>query len=70
MMLLGDSAGIKYNLGDEKFDQEITDSKIAKAVSTYRKKMQEEDVTVPTKVKEKEEEPEEAKSTGLMARRK
>ena len=70
MMLLGDSAGIKYNLGDERFDQEITDSKVAKAVSTYRKKMQEEDVTVPTKVEEKEEEPEEAKSTGLMARRK
>ena len=54
MMLLGDSAGIEYNLGDEKFSESISDSKIAKAVSTYRKKMQEEDVTVPTKVEEKE----------------
>jgi hypothetical protein len=70
MMLLGDSAGVEYNLGDERFDESISDSKVAKAVSTYRKKMQEKDVTVPTKVEEKEEEPEEAKSTGLMARRK
>ena len=70
LMLLGDSAGIEYNLGDEEFDESISDSKIAKAVSTYRKKMQEDDVVVPTKVEEKEEEPEEVKSTGLMARRK
>ena len=70
MMLLGDSAGIEYNLGDEEFDESISDSKIAKAVSTYRKKMQEDNVVVQTKVEEKEEEPEEVKSTGLMARRK
>ena len=57
-------------LGDEEFDESISESKIAKAVSTYRKKMQEDDVVVPTKVEEKEEEPEEVKITGLMARRK
>lgn len=70
LMLLGDSAGIEYSLGDEKFDQEITDGKIAKAVTAYKTKMSE--VTEDKKPEpEIEEEPEkEAKSSGLMARRK
>lgn len=70
LMLLGDSAGIEYSLGDEKFDQEITDGKIAKAVTAYKRKMSE--VTKNKKpepvIEEKPEE--EAKSSGLMARRK
>jgi hypothetical protein len=71
MMLLGDSAGIKYSLGDEKFDEEITDSKIAKAVSTYKKKVKDGDIKKPEVIAEdKEEEPVKAEPTGLMARRK
>jgi len=69
MMLLGDSAGIEYNLGDEKFDDEITDSKIAKAVTAYKKKVKDGDVEKPEAVEDKEEEPVKAKPTGLMARR-
>ena len=72
MMLLGDSAGIEYNLGDEEFDQEITDSKIAMAVADYRKKLKEEEDIPDTKEPEviSEIKEEEKESTGLMARRK
>jgi hypothetical protein len=69
MMLLGDSAGIKYNLGDEKFDEEITDSKIAKAVSAYKKKVKDGTIEEPEVIEDKEEEPIKAEPTGLMARR-
>lgn len=69
LMLLGDSAGIEYSLGDEKFDQEITDGKIAKAVTAYKTKMNEgkEEKAPEAKTEEPEEED---KSAGLMSRRK
>jgi len=71
LMLLGDSAGIEYSLGDEKFDQQITDGKIAKAVTAYKTKMSEgkEDKKPEVKTEEPEEEKED-KSAGLMSRRK
>jgi len=68
LMLLGDSAGIEYQLGDEKFEQEITDSKIVKAVSKYRKSISENKEDKKPEIVE--EKPEEEKSAGLMSRRK
>ena len=70
LMLLGDSAGIEYSLGDEKFDQEITDGKIAKAVTAYKTKMNEGKEEKAPEAKTEEPEEEEDKSAGLMSRRK
>lgn len=69
MMLLGDSAGIEYNLGDEKMDQEITDSKVAKAIASYKKKILDKE-TPEVEVEQDTVEEAEDKPSGLMARRK
>jgi len=70
MMLLGDSAGIKYQTGLEEEKEEISDAKIAKAVSSYKKTVKEKDLAKPKEVETKEEPEVEDEPAGLMARRK
>ena len=68
LMLLGDSAEIEYKTGLEKEKKEITEGMMAKAVSRFKKKVDETDTT-----KEPEEpiveDTEDDKPAGLMARR-
>ena len=67
LMMIGDSAGVKYDKGLENPNKPILrDSTIAKAVAEYEAKIEDKDVVEETEDKEvKDEEP-----TGLMARRK
>ena len=67
LMMIGDSAGVKYDKGLENPNKPLLrDSTIAKAVAEYEAKIEDKDVVEETEDKEvKDEEP-----TGLMARRK
>jgi hypothetical protein len=68
IMLLGDSAGVKYNKGTEDPDSEKTrESLLAKYASQYEKQLN--TVDVKELVEESKDE-EEDEPTGLMARRK
>jgi len=67
LMMIGDSAGVKYDKGLENPNKPILrDSTIAKAVAEYEAKIEDRDVAEETK----DEEIEDEESTGLMARRK
>tara|TARA_R110002012_G_scaffold237941_1_gene411720 strand:- start:170 stop:667 length:498 start_codon:yes stop_codon:yes gene_type:complete len=67
MMMLGDSAGIKYDKGlNDPNKPLLRDSAIAKAVAEYENKIEDKDTTT----KEKEVIEEEDEPSGLMARRK
>ena len=67
LMMIGDSAGVKYDKGLENPNKPIIrDSTIAKAVAEYEAKIEDRDVAEETK----DEEIEDEESTGLMARRK
>ena len=70
MMLLADSADIEYKTGLEEEKEEITDSKIAKAVSQYKNTVKNNDIAKPKEVETKEEPEVEDEPAGLMARRK
>jgi len=67
LMMIGDSAGVKYDKGLENPNKPILrDSTIAKAVAEYEAKIEDKDVVEETEDKEVEDE----EPTGLMARRK
>jgi len=67
LMMIGDSAGVKYDKGLENPNKPILrDSTIAKAVAEYEAKIEDKDVVQETEDKEVEDE----EPTGLMARRK
>ena len=67
LMMIGDSAGVKYDKGLENPNKPIIrDSTIAKAVAEYEAKIEDKDVVEETEDKEVEDE----EPTGLMARRK
>lgn len=67
LMMIGDSAGVKYDKGLENPNKPILrDSTIAKAVAEYESKIEDKDVVEETK----DEEIEDEEPTGLMARRK
>ena len=67
LMMIGDSAGVKYDKGLENPNKPILrDSTIAKAVAEYEAKIEDKDVVQETENKEVEDE----EPTGLMARRK
>jgi hypothetical protein len=67
LMMIGDSAGVKYDKGLENPNKPILrDSTIAKAVAEYEAKIEDRDVVQETENKEVEDE----EPTGLMARRK
>jgi len=67
LMMIGDSAGVKYDKGLENPNKPILrDSTIAKAVAEYEAKIEDKDVVEETK----DEEIEDEEPTGLMARRK
>jgi len=67
LMMIGDSAGVKYDKGLENPNKPILrDSTIAKAVAEYEAKIEDRDVAEETK----DEEIEDEEPTGLMARRK
>ena len=67
LMMIGDSAGVKYDKGLENPNKPIIrDSTIAKAVAEYEAKIEDKDVVEETEDKEYEDE----EPTGLMARRK
>ena len=67
LMMIGDSAGVKYDKGLENHNKPIIrDSTIAKAVAEYEAKIEDKDVVEETEDKEVEDE----EPTGLMARRK
>ena len=66
MMMLGDSAGVKYDKGlSDPNKPLLRDSSIAKAVAQYKKDIEDKDMTIEKEEVEEVEEP-----TGLMARRK
>ena len=66
LMMIGDSAGVKYDKGLENPNKPILrDSTIAKAVAEYEAKIEDKDVVEETEDKEVEDE----EPTGLMARR-
>tara|TARA_R110002051_G_C8629023_1_gene484489 strand:+ start:382 stop:873 length:492 start_codon:yes stop_codon:yes gene_type:complete len=67
LMMIGDSAGVKYDKGLENPNKPILrNSTIAKAVAEYEAKIEDKDVVEETEDKEVEDE----EPTGLMARRK
>ena len=67
LMMIGDSAGVKYDKGLENPNKPLLrDSTIAKAVAEYEAKIEDKDVVKETEDKEVEDE----EPTGLMARRK
>lgn len=67
LMMIGDSAGVKYDKGLENPNKPLLrDSTIAKAVAEYEAKIEDKDVVEETEDKEVEDE----EPTGLMARRK
>tara|TARA_R110000803_G_scaffold159985_1_gene223987 strand:+ start:270 stop:767 length:498 start_codon:yes stop_codon:yes gene_type:complete len=67
LMMIGDSAGVKYDKGLENPNKPIIrDSTIAKAVAEYEAKIEDKDVVEETEDKAVEDE----EPTGLMARRK
>ena len=67
LMMIGDSAGVKYDKGLENPNKPILrDSTIAKAVAEYEAKIEDKDVVEETEDKEVEDE----EPTGLMGRRK
>ena len=67
LMMIGDSAGVKYDKGLENPNKPIIrDSTIAKAVAEYEAKIEDKEVVQETEDKEVEDE----EPTGLMARRK
>jgi hypothetical protein len=67
LMMIGDSAGVKYDKGLENPNKPIIrDSTIAKAVAEYEAKIEDKDVVEETEDKEVEDE----EPTGLMTRRK
>lgn len=67
LMMIGDSAGVKYDKGLENPNKPIIrDSTIAKAVAEYEAKIEDKDVVQETEDKTVEDE----EPTGLMARRK
>lgn len=67
LMMIGDSAGVKYDKGLENPNKPIIrDSTIAKAVAEYEAKIEDKDVVQETEDKAVEDE----EPTGLMARRK
>lgn len=71
MMFIGDSAGIKYNTGMEEDRKEITDGKISKAVSSFKRDIQKREKSSAAKKPEEENiKTEEVKiMSGLMSRR-
>ena len=67
LMMIGDSAGVKYDKGLENPNKPILrNSTIAKAVAEYEAKIEDKDAVEETEDKEVEDE----EPTGLMARRK
>ena len=67
LMMIGDSAGVKYDKGLENPNKPLLrDSTIAKAVAEYEAKIEDKDVVEETEDKEVEDE----EPTGLMSRRK
>ena len=67
LMMIGDSAGVKYDKGLENPNKPILrNSTIAKAVAEYEAKIEDKDVVEETEDKEVEDE----EPAGLMARRK
>ena len=67
LMMIGDSAGVKYDKGLENPNKPLLrNSTIAKAVAEYEAKIEDKDVVEETEDKEVEDE----EPTGLMARRK
>lgn len=70
MMLLGDSAGIKYNSGLDDPNKGMTrDSLLAKVASKYKSKLEDVDIEEVREEMQDEEEPD-VQYNGLMARRK
>lgn len=70
MMMLGDSAGIKYDKGlNDPNKPLLRDSAIAKAIAEYENEIENKN-TVTKKEEVKEEEEEKDEPSGLMARRK
>tara|TARA_R110000787_G_scaffold83181_2_gene179380 strand:+ start:298 stop:792 length:495 start_codon:yes stop_codon:yes gene_type:complete len=66
MMMLGDSADIKYDKGlNDPNKPLLRDSSIAKAIAKYEENIKDKDITIEKEEVEEVEEP-----TGLMARRK
>ena len=69
MMMLGDSADIKYDKGlNDPNKPLLRDSSIAKAIAKYEENIKDKDITIEKEEVEEVEEVEEP--TGLMARRK
>jgi len=69
IMMLGDAADVKYETGLDNPNKGVTrDTLLAKVASQYKKKL--EDTDIKEAVEEKDDEPEEQYSSGLMARRK
>ncbi len=71
LMMIGDSAGVKYETGLENPNKPILrDSAMAKAITEYEADLKNKDEVTETDDKEVEEIEEEEEPTGLMARRK
>ena len=69
IMMLGDAADVKYETGLDNPNKGVTrDTLLAKVASQYKEKL--EDTDIKEAVEEKNDEPEEQYSSGLMARRK
>jgi|TARA_Y100000022_G_scaffold171256_1_gene157642 hypothetical protein len=69
IMMLGDAADVKYETGLDNPNKGVTrDTLLAKVASQYKEKL--EDTDIKEAVEEKDDEPEEQYSSGLMARRK